>query len=551
MRINIKSIGQIESLVLCKVSRQPIMELPTSTIVSIERTIDEVDRLILKINKYIISQDGRKKINNLAYDEIKPKRYLFLNNNEYFIIEEIRVNKINGSLEVTAMSGEQILIRRPINMEDFGVQILDDDIDNDVYSLNTLLNEVGWSLNYVDPSLRYNENNEPRMRWQESVNTNYMEFIKKDLAEQFNFLPIFDSVNRKIDLLNLDTIGEEIKICLSKDNYVKSKTKTNNSEELITLLKLKGNEELDIGRYMIGGYDFLMDFSYFKEIKEMSDELISALDKYDEMVKIRTPIWQELTEEKVLKETELALNRTKWQISISKIECHKRLIEQYILKEFVVEENETRVKLSQEMDNELILRLKIEDLLNEIQLLDESINNINLLCKFETCTDENGNLIFNEELLMELQEFIFVDVYSDDSFVNADDLIEKGKSVLEEKSRPTIEVDIDSVNFLNRLVDNGYRLKWNGVLQFGDIVVLIDEDTDEEEYFYFLGFSIDYSNNTLNLKISNKKSSRENTKTINQYLKEMKKTKELLMNNRYLFNKTKQNRLNINKDDVQ
>lgn len=551
MRINIKSIGQIESLVLCKVSRQPIMELPTSTIVSIERTIDEVDKLTLKINKYIISQDGRKKINNLAYDEIKPKRYLLLNNNEYFIIEEIRVNKINGSLEVIAMSGEQILIRRPIDMEDFGVQILDDDIEQDIYSLNSLLKEVGWSLNYIDPSIVYNKDESPRMRWQESVNTNYMEFIKNDLAEQFNFLPIFDSVNRKIDLLNLDTIGEEIKICLSKDNYIKSKTKTNNSEELITLLKLKGNEELDIGRYIIGGYDFLMDFSYFKETKEMSDELISALDKYDEMIKIRTPIWQELTEEKTSKETELALNRTKWQISISQIECYKRLIEQYILKEFVVEENETRVKLSQEMDNELILRLKIEDLLNEIQLLDESIDNINLLCKFETCTDENGDLVFNEELLMELQEFIFVDVYSDDSFVNADDLIEKGKSVLEEKSRPTIEVDIDSVNFLNRLVDNGYRLKWNGVLQFGDIVVLIDEDTNEEEYFYFLGFSIDYSNNTLNLKISNKKSSRENTKTINQYLKEMKKTKELLMNNRYLFNKTKQNRLNINKDDVQ
>ena len=378
-----------------------------------------------------------------------------------------------------------------------------------------------------------------------------MEFIKNDLAEQFNFLPIFDSVNRKIDLLNLDTIGEEIKICLSKDNYVKSKTKTNNSEELITLLKLKGNEELDIGRYIIGGYDFLMDFSYFKETKEMSDELISALDKYDEMIKIRTPIWQELTEEKASKETELALNRTKWQISISQIECYKRLIEQYILKEFVVEENETRVKLSQEMDNELILRLKIEDLLNEIQLLDESIDNINLLCKFETCTDENGNLVFNEELLMELQEFIFVDVYSDDSFVNADDLIEKGKSVLEEKSRPTIEVDIDSVNFLNRLVDNGYRLKWNGVLQFGDITMLIDEDTNEEEPYYFIGYNINYHNNTLTLKISNKKSSRNNTKTINQYLKEVKKTQALLMSNRYLFNKTKNNELNMDDRNIQ
>ena len=44
---------------------------------------------------------------------------------------------------------------------------------------------------------------------------------------------------------------------------------------------------------------------------------------------------------------------------------------------------------------------------------------------------------------------------------------------------------------------------------------------------------------------------RENTKTINQYLKDVKKTKELLIRNKYLFNKTKQNRLNINRDDVQ
>ena len=238
-------------------------------------------------------------------------------------------------------------------------------------------------------------------------------------------------------------------------------------------------------------------------------------------------------------------------MSISTIDCYKRLIDQYVLKDFVVEENETRVKLSQEMDNELILRLEIEDLLEEIQLLDESIDNINQLCRFETCTDTDGNLVFDNDLLMELQEFIFVDIYSDDSFVSAEDLIEKGKSKLTEKSRPTVQVDIDSLNFLNRLIDNGRHLQWNGELQFGDIVILIDEDTEEEEYFYFLGYSIDYHNNTLNLTISNKKSTRENTKTINQYLKEVKKTKELLVRNKYLFNKTKQNRLNIDRNDVQ
>lgn len=551
MRINVKNMEKIESIVLCKLSRMPIMELPTSNIISIERTIDEIDTLTLRINKCLTTQDGLKTILNPAYDEIKPKRYLLLNDSEYFIIEDIKTNKLSGYLEVTAMSGEQILIRRPLDMEDFGVQILDDDIDNGIYSLNTLLEEVGWHLNAIDESLIYNKDGTPSMRWQESVNTSYMEFVKNDLAEQFNFLPVFNTANRSVDLLDLNHLGEEIKICLSKDNYIKSKTKTNNAEELITLLKLRGNEELNVGAYIVGGYDFLMDFSYFKEIREMSDGLIRALDLYDRMVEIRTPIWQGLVDEKVKKESELSIKKSQWQMSISTIDCYKRLIDQYILKDFVVEENETRVKLSQEMDNELILRLGIEDLIEEILLLEESIENINLLCRFETCTDENGELIFTEDLLMELQEFIFVDIYSDDSFVSATDLIEKGRNELSERCRPTVQVDIDSINFLNRLIDNGQHLKWNGTLQFGDIVVLIDEDTEEEEYFYFLGYSIDYHSNTLNLKISNKKSTRENTKTINQYLKDVKKTKELLVRNKYLFNKTKQNRLNINREDVQ
>lgn len=550
MRINVKSIKQLESLILCKLSKIPIGELQITCIVSIERAIDSVDKLTLKINKYSISQDGKRKIENPLYKEIKPKRYLLLNNNEYFIIEDIKENKLTQAKEVIALSGEQILNRRQIKMEDFGVQILEDDIDNGVYSLKTLLSELNWEINYVDETIIYNEDKVPKMRWQESVDTNWLEFIRQ-LSEQFEFIPIFDTKNRKMDLLNVNSIGEEIKICLSKDNYIRSKEKTDNSEELITLLKLKGSEELDIGRYILGGYDFIMNFSYFKETCEMSEELITALNKYDEMIEARTPQWKTLVEEKVEKETELTLLRNQWQMSISTIDCYKRLINQYILKDMVVEENETRVKLSQELDNELILRLQIEDLINEITLLNESIENINLLCKFETCTDENGILVFNENTLNELLEFIFVDTYEDDSFVDANAMLEKGKNVLEERAKPTVQVNIDSMNFLNRIIDNDFRLKWNGVLSFGDIIVLIDDENGKEDFYYFLGYSIDYINNQLTLNISNKKSLRDNAKTINQYLKEMKKTKALLMSNRYLFNATKQNKLNMKDRDIQ
>lgn len=545
--MNIKNIKTIESLILCKLSKKPIGELSVSYVDSLESYIDETEKMTLKVYRNITNPITKEKILNPLYDEIKPKRYLLLNDEDYYIIEEIKESKISGVKEFTAYSGEQILGRRSIELEDFGIQILEDDVDNGIYSLNTLLAELGWKLGYVDDSVAYSnvENKISKLRWQESVSDNWLSFIKTEIAEQFECLPVFHPKTRTIDLYDINTLGEEIKICLTKDNYIKSKTKTRNSEELITLLKLKGAEELNIEYYILGGYNFITDFSYFIETNEMSDELINALNKYDKMVEVRHPIWQELINEKTEKEDELLIKRNRWVISANSVESYKAIVDKYVLAQDVENENRVRVQLSEESDKELILRLEIEDLLEEIDLLQESIDNINLLCKYETCTDENGDLVFNEEMLDELQEFIFVDTYSNDSFVNAEDLLEKGKNVLNERCKPTLEVEIDSVNFMNRIVDNGFRLKWNGDLSFGDIIILIDEDTNEEEYYYFLGYDIDYSSNSLTLKISNKKTLRENTKTINGWLKEMKKTKALLTNNKYIFNKVKNNELNM------
>lgn len=544
MRIDVRSIKQLESLVLCKLSKVVIGELPITNVVSIERLLDETDRMVLKVEKYYVNQDGKQRIKNPLYDEIKPKRYLLLNDEEYFIIESIKESKLTGTKEVTAVSGEQVITNRVIMMDDFGVQIFEDDIENNVYSLKSLLKELNWELSEADDSLVYNEDGSPKLRWQESVSSTWADFMVQ-LAGQFNFIPIYDTLNRKVSLLDIDKMGEEIKICLCKDNYMRSKEKTKNAEDLITLLKLKGSDELDIASHILGGYDFLMDFSYFKEINEMTDELISHLDKYDEMIKIRTPQWQSLVAEKLEKETQLGLLRTRWQMSISTIDCYKGLINRYVLKDMVVEENETRVKLSEELDKELLMRLEIEELIEEITLLDESIANINLLCRFETCTDENGNLVFNENTLNELLEFIFVDIYQDDSFVNADDLIEKGKSILTERCRPTVQVEVSSINFLGRIVDNNFRLKWNGTLSFGDLIILIDEDTGEEELYYFLGYTIDYHSNHLDLRISNKKTLRDYTKTINQYLKDVKNHNTIITNNNNVLNQVKQNRLNM------
>ena len=542
MKVN--KIEAIESIILCKLSKLPIGELTPSCVTSFNKNIDEVPFMTLKINKYFISQDKKEKVYNPLYDEIKVKRYLFINNEDYYLIEEIDENKLSNIKEVKAYKGEQKLNKFPIEIEDIGIQLVTNDPNNEVYSLNDLLLEIGWKLNHVDTAVAY-ENGAEKMRWQESINTNWLDFIKNDIAEQFDCLPLFDTINKTIDLIDINSMGEEIKLFLSKDNYLKSKQKTIEGNEFITLLKLKGDDELDIREYLPSSYDFITDFSYFIEIGEMSNELVTALNKYDEMVEKRHIQWRALVDEKVNKQKELDLNRTLWQMSISTLERYKYEIEKYKLMEDTVNESLAKVSYSNEADNELTLRLSIDDIISQIDLLEVAISDINELCRYETCTDDSGQLIFNKQLLNELSEFIFMDEYKNDAFTDGDMLLEKGKKELEKRSKPTVSITVDSINFMNRIIDNNFRLKWNGELYFGDIIVLIDDETGEEEYYYFIGYDIDYESNKLTLKISNKKTDREDTKTINTWLKEIKNTKSLLLSNRYLFNDVKKNRLNM------
>ena len=57
---------------------------------------------------------------------------------------------------------------------------------------------------------------------------------------------------------------------------------------------------------------------------------------------------------------------------------------------------------------------------------------------------------------------------------------------------------------MSRIIDNGFRQHWSGSLSLGDIISL--QDNDGNEYLrYLVSIHIDYKDNDLNLKLSNKK----------------------------------------------
>ena len=104
-----------------------------------------------------------------------------------------------------------------------------EDIFNDY-----MYKEIGWRIGHIDDTVRYMENGEPKVRMQEDTDTSFYSFITETIAEQFCCVPIFDRKNKLVNLYDIDSFGDEVKLVLSKDNYLKSLEKTSNSSDIIT-----------------------------------------------------------------------------------------------------------------------------------------------------------------------------------------------------------------------------------------------------------------------------------------------------------------------------
>jgi len=96
-------------------------------------------------------------------------------------------------------------------------------------------------------------------------------------------------------------------------------------------------------------------------------------------------------------------------------------------------------QITQKLDQQVLLEVEIKSLEEELIQIQDSIDNINLLCKRETATDENGRLIFNAKTLDELKEFIYCETYSNDSFLDVKDLIAAGERELSLSCFPSID----------------------------------------------------------------------------------------------------------------
>lgn len=549
--INIKKLNNNFNITLCKVNRDVIGYIPVEWMDSISRSINDIDEVEFTIPSHIMDRLTFKRIKNPLYDMVKDERLICLNDEEYFVIKEDEYSFSTNQKTIKAYSLEYKLSKIDIKVEDVGFYLIGSEEDNDIYSLSDYMKqETGWSIGYVDDSIRYYTDSEgiqhETLRWQESVNKRWYDFLTQDIAEGFGCVCVFDTKNKLVNLYDVKTIGEEIQIYLSNDNYIKDLKRTYSSSDIVTRLFLEGSEEMDIIGATVTGYPYIENFSYFIENEEMSKELMNALDIYSKRVAEHNITWKQLVSEKTSKSTILRDKQYTLYGIYEEIRALNSMVKVYESKND--EENKAICisKITELNDKKVILENEIKTLEDEIIALQSSINEINILCKKETATDYDGYLIFNEILLNELKEFVYCDTYSNDSFLNVEDLIEAGERELSLKCKPTENYNLGIVDFTKRIIDDKFRKHWNGTLSLGNIIILYDEELDKEVILFFTGYTLRPNDNEgLELTISNKKIREDNTRTIADYLQDAKRSYQMVNSKMYLLNKQKYNRMNL------
>ena len=546
------------TLILSKMNGQKMGMIPYAIIDSIKRGIKTVSELTFTVNKYY----GENNEINPLYDEIKSERFIYLDEDECYVIKNI-TEKNERSKSVTAYSREKKLFKITAEFEDISITLRTpyEDIDG-CFSLDELLYDAtGWHLGYISGSVLYKSSEtvldvvtgetnttlttEEKLRYQESVSTNWYDYINEDIAEQFECFPVFNSYDKTIDLYSDEELGNDPRLMLSYDNYLKSIECENNTDEIVTKLTLSGNDDLTISEVNPSGDVYVENYSYFMESGEMSNSLISALNLYYDMVKIRAVEWNRLREEKANINSEMTSKKNELLIIYSTIKSIEFTIAQSTNEAFNAQQMERLVELN---DQRVLLERDVNELNTQIMLLDESINNINQLCKKKYATDNNGVLIFNETLLNELKDFIYQDTYSNDAITDGLTLMKIGKRQLEKNCVPKKTWSVDSINFIERLIDNGFRQYWNGELGLGDMIVLKGNETIE--IIYLVGYTQNFKDKTIQLELSNIKDENIFSLSIGERLTQGKEAYRIAMKSRSTINRVNKNRVGLTYDKI-
>lgn len=527
---------------LCRANKETICYMPSSVIKSLKRVVDDTDEIKLEIPYYTMDRFEHKKIKNYFYDDIKAERLLRINENEYFVIKTVKENIGTETIkEVTALALEHKLSKRTVVLEDTVMQLYSEqgDKSDTLGILNLLEDETGWSVGYIDTEVQFEVVEgvkKAKVRWFESIDSSWYTFLTDTVSTSFDCLMQFDTLNKRVNVFKNTHVGDDRGLYLTEDNYIRNLAITDSTNDIVTRLTCVGKDEMGIHSVNITGQGYIDNFAYFIENGDLSKELVDALAKYDVVAQRLNVQWGTLSTSRFNKNQSLKNYKKEHTTLVGEINALKAIKESYEQAGDKVNADRIQKDIDIKVARKLELESKMTQLEEEIRILDLDISKTNAQLDPKNTVDEKGKLIFTKALLDERQEFIYHDVWVDDTYLDEKTLFESGKQQLDLLCRPTTDYGIDVVNFLERI---GKRKGFNGELYLRDVVMLKTETSDKELELYLVGYEYSPSDKTLTLSLSNKFKTSNGTKMLGDILSESKRISRTVNIKKHLWQKVK------------
>lgn len=269
------------------------------------------------------------------------------------------------------------------------------------------------------------------------------------ICQAFDCIILFDSYNQTITVCHRTEFGELTNIALTYDNALKEISKQRKLDEIVTRLTVESSNTT-IASVNVLGTDYVECFDYFKESGIMSDELAHALEQYDKLLEEKDTEFSRLLLEKHEKDQELILANSQLTSLEGKHTGEKAILTAFIKaneaekqkeQQAIVADLETQI----EEKKELIKTLK-----DECANMETRLTNIGIEIKKENAVYD-GNKLFDEELLLELSDYIIERSISDDVHLTALSVYTYVSEEIKKYQKPVIDFSINSsMEFIKR-----------------------------------------------------------------------------------------------------
>ena len=144
-----------------------------------------------------------------------------------------------------------------------------------------------WKIGHVDSHVTDPNTNQlvetsSVVRTFEFSNTNVYDALQ-EVAKELDVVFTFDSKTRTVNMYDLNTVGEDTTVFVSKENLANSFTCSSNKDNIKNCFKVTGGDDL-INSYVRSVNPNGSEYIYYiskDQREDMSDELVAKLDAYD------------------------------------------------------------------------------------------------------------------------------------------------------------------------------------------------------------------------------------------------------------------------------